>query len=292
MSLILDALKRAERERRADAGAVLGDVPPGAPRSRRPAIHLVVLAVLAFAVVAAIVWAAHHGHRAGPSATPVVTRAATPAPQAVAPPPAPATMTPAPAPTPTPIPGTESVGSLDEIAEEPPPEETPAPATEDEEPTPAPPAQPAPQRKPPASAAPTAKAPPPKAETPVPAPPAPAASEPRSQTPAAQAAPAEEAPAAPTAAAPAEKPVPPALTQPASLPRLREMPPEYRADFPALSVDVHVYDRVPSQRFVIVNGRHYREGEQMVEGPRIVEIVKDGIVLDYRGEKVLYTISH
>jgi general secretion pathway protein B len=89
----------------------------------------------------------------------------------------------------------------------------------------------------------------------------------------------------------ADREVPSALTQPAPLRKFREMPPEFRADFPALDVQVHVFERAPSQRFVIVNGRRYREGERMVEGPAVIEIVKDGIVIEYRGEKILYTLG-
>lgn len=272
MSLILDALKRAERERQAESGPVLADVTAtGAPAARRRWIRLVALLIALAAVATAVAWGLRHGNRARPApaavARTVPASAAAPQP-APAPPPATVAPTPAVPAPPVPIPGTESVGSLDEIAEEPAPE--PAPTPEPQPPAKA--ATPMPQPAPPSQ-------PPPLAGTQPALQPAPAETAPAGETP--------PAPAAPSA----EKPVPPALTQPAPLRRLREMPPEYRADFPALSIDVHVYDRAPSQRFVIVNGRHYREGEQLVEGPRIVEIVRDGIVVDYRGEKVLYPIS-
>jgi general secretion pathway protein B len=89
----------------------------------------------------------------------------------------------------------------------------------------------------------------------------------------------------------AERPVPQALTQQAPLRRFREMPPEYRADFPALDIQVHVFERAAQQRFVIINGHRYREGERMAEGPALIEIVKEGLVVEYRGEKVLYTLN-
>ena len=71
----------------------------------------------------------------------------------------------------------------------------------------------------------------------------------------------------------------------------REMPPEYRADFPQITIQVHVFEQIPAQRFVIVNGRRYREGETLAEGPALVEIVREGLVLDYRGERLLYPIG-
>ncbi len=71
----------------------------------------------------------------------------------------------------------------------------------------------------------------------------------------------------------------------------REMSPNYRAEFPSLSIDVHVYDSDPQRRFVILNGKRYHEGETIAEGPRIVGIIADGIVFDYRGERVMYGLT-
>ncbi len=74
--------------------------------------------------------------------------------------------------------------------------------------------------------------------------------------------------------------------------RFKEMPAAYRAEFPVLTVDVHVYNSDVQRRFVIVNGKRYREGDSIAEGPRIAQIVSDGIVFDWRGEKVLYALAH
>ncbi|MDB5967899.1 MAG: hypothetical protein JWQ90_349 [Hydrocarboniphaga sp.] len=72
---------------------------------------------------------------------------------------------------------------------------------------------------------------------------------------------------------------------------LLEMPPAYRADFPALTVEVHVWDSDPAKRFVLVNGRRYSEGETLAQGPRLAEIAQDGLVLEYRGSRVLYSLQ-
>ncbi len=77
---------------------------------------------------------------------------------------------------------------------------------------------------------------------------------------------------------------------PAPQKTLKQMPESYRADFPQISIDVHVSNADPARRFVLINGRRYREGEALAEGPRIVGIVEEGIVFDYRGEKVLYVL--
>ena len=72
---------------------------------------------------------------------------------------------------------------------------------------------------------------------------------------------------------------------------LSEMPPAYRADFPDLNVDVHVYNEEPQRRFVLLNLRRYREGQTLSEGPKLIEIQPDGIVFDFRGERVLMELA-
>ena len=56
-------------------------------------------------------------------------------------------------------------------------------------------------------------------------------------------------------------------------------------------VEIHVYEKQAQRRFVMVNGRKYREGERLAEGPALIEIVPEGMVLEFRGEKVLYTLA-
>jgi len=74
--------------------------------------------------------------------------------------------------------------------------------------------------------------------------------------------------------------------------QLREMPENFRANFPAFTVDVHAYNNNPQRRFVLISGKRYHEGDTMAEGPRIVSIVPEGLVLDWQGQQVLYAISH
>lgn len=244
MSLILDALKRAERERNADTVPAPGDV--AVPRAGRPPARGRVAWI--GAIVAAIGVAGFAGWK--------LTRGQ-PAPAPAPPQPAPAVIVARPAPPPAPpavLPGTEAVASLDDLTDEPVLESAPGP--EAQLPVPAAPAS---------------------TPAPTPAPPQPAGAAPTPQ------------PAAEVPAAPAE--IPPALTQPAPLRKFREMPPEYRADFPALKIEVHVHEAAAQRRFVMVNGRRYREGERLAEGPQLVEIVAEGMVLDFRGEKVLYTLA-
>lgn len=268
MSLILDALKRAERERRAEPTAGL-DVPGLArPRRRRWWLRiligvLLVLVTLIVLVVATRVMRQKRVVTLPPGVLqsrpvrPVPGQPKRIAPQLAPPDTGSLSARTAPAPSPSAIPGTESVSSLDELSE-------PEPGTAAVASTPLPA---------PRNAAPAA--------TPTPAP---ATSTDAVQAPA-------QVPPQPAAqdAPPGE--IPPALTAPAPLRKFREMPPEFRADFPAISLQVHNYDKNAAARFVIVNDRRYREGENLAEGPHILEIAREGIVLEFRGEKLLYPIG-
>ena len=270
MSLILDALKRAERERHAEHGAALEELPPSRrPRAARRWGRWLGLLLLALVTVAVTLSVVRQRSRPAPAVAarpvPAAPRPAAPAPQAVPPAPVrpePGTrlQQPIPArPAPAVIPGTEGVASLDDLTQG---------TVEDLPPVTAMPTEPAAVDLKPA--------------------PAEAGPEAAAQVEAE----AEPAPQEQTAPPPAEAPaptIPPALTQQAPVRKLREMPPDYRADFPALTVEVHVFE--PDRRFVMVNGRRYGEGERLAEGPQILEIVRSGIVLEYRGEKVLYPLG-
>jgi general secretion pathway protein B len=85
----------------------------------------------------------------------------------------------------------------------------------------------------------------------------------------------------------------PEASPPATADRqLQEMPENFRAGFPVFNVDVHAYNSDPQRRFVLINGKHYREGDTLAEGPRIAAIVPEGIVFDWQGQRVLYALSH
>jgi general secretion pathway protein B len=59
---------------------------------------------------------------------------------------------------------------------------------------------------------------------------------------------------------------------------------------PALTLELHVFHRDrPSDRLVIVNGKRYREGETLREGPRLEAIDPAGAVLSYQGRRFMLT---
>lgn len=105
-------------------------------------------------------------------------------------------------------------------------------------------------------------------------------------------------PAAPTIAAKTAAPAPqtpilpsaePAETAstPESAPALDTLPLAFQQSLPPLHLDVHSYTRKPAGRFVVINMRQYRIGDTLKEGPRILNITPQGVILEYQGQSFL-----
>ncbi|MGH8280331.1 MAG: general secretion pathway protein GspB [Gammaproteobacteria bacterium] len=84
---------------------------------------------------------------------------------------------------------------------------------------------------------------------------------------------------------------PSAVTQNAAasggVPLLDTLPLAFQQSFPALHLDVHDYASNPAERFVVINMQRYIQGETLAEGPSVVAIVADGVILEYHGQKFL-----
>jgi general secretion pathway protein B len=52
-----------------------------------------------------------------------------------------------------------------------------------------------------------------------------------------------------------------------------------------LNLDVHVYSEHPEERFVLINLKKYLEGERLQEGPQVDAITPEGVVLSFKGQK-------
>ncbi len=74
-------------------------------------------------------------------------------------------------------------------------------------------------------------------------------------------------------------------------PQLRDMPAAYRSQFPSLTIQVHVYDPEPQRRWVLIDGLRYGEGSTLAAGPELVSIETDGIVLAFRGENIWWPLQ-
>ena len=56
---------------------------------------------------------------------------------------------------------------------------------------------------------------------------------------------------------------------------------------PELTLELHVYSATASERFVRINSASYREGEILADGPRVLSITAEGVILDYRDQSFL-----
>lgn len=98
-------------------------------------------------------------------------------------------------------------------------------------------------------------------------------------------------PQAPAGAEPA--PPPPAASSPsvqqatddARLPRFADLVVRGELNVPHMHVDIHVFSAAAAERFVFINMRKYGEGDSTQEGPRLERITRDGVVMDYQGQR-------
>jgi|SRR5262245_23183783 len=318
MSYILDALKKAERERQFAKIPTVNTVHRSSWDRRRP-IWLWIAAAAVLANAALLIWLFRPdpGRAKETPPAPVASAPMTPAlpekPPAVVDRPAavnqaskPVVTEPAPS---TPSPSAERPVASDRPVVAPrqprsevPPETTPPKRVEAKgpDPVPGPPATASAPTKPKAAPAPVIPAAPSameKAATPS----APAATAPAAQTkPSTPPAPSvSEKPVAPpapprTAAAVPEKPAaPPTATAPAkpaertggSLPALQDMSAAEQEGMPKMALQVLVYSEVPAERMIFINNQKYVEG-QSIEGKVAVEsILPDGAILNYQGKR-------
>jgi general secretion pathway protein B len=85
---------------------------------------------------------------------------------------------------------------------------------------------------------------------------------------------------------------PPAASraQPArpALPSIWDLSYATRKDLPDLTLTMHVYAPDPAQRFVVIKGERHIEGDDLGGGVTLREIRADGMVLDYKGQRFVY----
>jgi len=81
-------------------------------------------------------------------------------------------------------------------------------------------------------------------------------------------------------------PAPAPVDEPALSP-LADLSVDERNGLPALKVSMHVYADDPTQRFMIVDGQRVGEGARMAGGVVLVHIRRDGAEIDVRGRRLL-----
>jgi general secretion pathway protein B len=86
----------------------------------------------------------------------------------------------------------------------------------------------------------------------------------------------------------AAEPLPPALPLAAPGPDaefLGSMAPEFQQTVPPMTVNVHVYAADESRRILYINNRPYGRGDEIPGGVRVEEIVPEGVVLQFHGQR-------
>jgi general secretion pathway protein B len=68
-------------------------------------------------------------------------------------------------------------------------------------------------------------------------------------------------------------------------PELETLSADGQRGIPALNLDIHIYSADPDKRFVVINGRRYREGERLSEGPVLESVARDGAILRQNGRR-------
>jgi general secretion pathway protein B len=72
-----------------------------------------------------------------------------------------------------------------------------------------------------------------------------------------------------------------------TLPRLDQLVGSQRDALPPLKQTMHVYAEAPAARFVLIDGHRYREGDHLSGALQLVEIRRDGTVLQFDGLRFL-----
>jgi general secretion pathway protein B len=91
---------------------------------------------------------------------------------------------------------------------------------------------------------------------------------------------------APLSVVPPQVPAsPPPVMDSGEIPWLSSLPEGFRRSLPPLSINIHVYSPDESQRILYINNSPAREGERIEGGVVVEEIVEDGVVLQYDGQR-------
>jgi len=73
-----------------------------------------------------------------------------------------------------------------------------------------------------------------------------------------------------------------------SVPSLKDLPDSSRNSLSGYEVNVHVFDDNPERRFVLINMGKYKEGDRIADnGPLVEEITREGVIVDYGSGRAL-----
>jgi len=76
-----------------------------------------------------------------------------------------------------------------------------------------------------------------------------------------------------------------ATQEPSQVQSWYDLPQSVRNNLDLPRLDVHVYSEAPAGRFIMVDLKKYREGDTLPNGMVLEEILPDGMVMSYQGER-------
>ena len=89
-----------------------------------------------------------------------------------------------------------------------------------------------------------------------------------------------------TRKAPQPTPAARSTAQPAeATPLLDQLPRSFRRELPTMTINVFVYSKQISERFVIINMKKYKTGDKTMEGPLLEAIRPNSVVLRFEGQR-------
>lgn len=96
------------------------------------------------------------------------------------------------------------------------------------------------------------------------------------------------APAPPQNKPPATRSSQPSVADnPAPLPTYRQLSATPGWSLAPLTLELHVYRPEPAARFAFINGQRVTERDRLNEGPRVLEITAQGIILEFEARRFL-----
>ncbi len=69
------------------------------------------------------------------------------------------------------------------------------------------------------------------------------------------------------------------------IPNLSQMPLDFRKNIPEIHISFHSYSYKPAKRLVSINGRIFREGEDILDGIKLEKITPVGVVLSHEDRR-------
>jgi general secretion pathway protein B len=84
---------------------------------------------------------------------------------------------------------------------------------------------------------------------------------------------------------------PPEPAAPVAKP-LNEMSSGFVSNLPDMNIDIHSYDTLPKNRYILVNMEKYQEGDYLAEGPQVIEILPEGVVMEHMGARFIMPMGN